>query len=148
MQEPHLIINWAAIGVSIVAAFIFGGLWYGPILGKTWAKEMGFDMSKKPDAKFMRRAFTLQLIGTFLTTYVLAHVGQVWRPSVWGVGEDMGSPLMWAFWSAFFTWIGFYIPLQFSKVSWEMKSWKLFFINAGHDIINLMIISTILSYWR
>jgi hypothetical protein len=148
MHEPHLIINWAAILTSTVVAFLFGGLWYGPIAGKAWCKAMGINMDQKPDSKVMRRAFALQALGLFLTSYVLAHTGQVWRPSVWGVGEDMGPCYMWGFWCGLFTWIGFYIPMQFGKVAWENRPWKLFFINAGHDFIALQIISQILACWR
>ncbi|MER2512837.1 MAG: DUF1761 domain-containing protein [Nitrosomonas ureae] len=50
--------------------------------------------------------------------------------------------------SAFFTWIGFYIPMQFSKVAWENRPWKVFFINTVHDFILLLIFSTIFAYWR
>ncbi len=148
MTQPNLIINYYAILASMVAGMIFGFLWYGPIFGKAWAKEMGMDFSKKPDAKVMRKALLLQVIGLFLTSYVLAHSGQVWRPSVWGVGQDQGSSFMWGFMSAFFTWIGFFVPMQFGKVSWENRSWKLFFLNTTHDFLNLLIISQILVACR
>jgi hypothetical protein len=148
MQEPNLIINWPAIIVSTFAAFVFGGLWYGPLFGKIWAGQMGMKMDQKPERRTMMRAFALQAIGLFLTSYVLAHVGQVWRPSVWGVGQDEGPAFMWGFTCAFFTWIGFYVPMQFGKISWEGKSWKLFFINSAHDFFTLLIISVILAYWR
>lgn len=148
MVQPNLIINFFAIGTCVIAGMIFGFLWYGPIFGKIWARGMGMPADFKPDSKTMARAMLLQVVGLFLISYVLAHSGQVWRPSVWGVGTDEGSNLMWAFMSTFFTWIGFYIPMQFSKVAWENRPWKVFFINAGHDFILLFIFSTILAYWR
>ena len=148
MQEPHLILNWPAIITAVVAAFVFGFLWYGPLFGKPWAKAMGLKMDKKPDANFMSKALGLQVIGLFLTTYVLAHSGQVWRPSVWGVGNDGASNACYGFMAGVFTWIGFYVPMQFGKVSWEGRPWKLFFINTAHDFLNLQIISQILANWR
>ncbi|MCC6278550.1 MAG: DUF1761 domain-containing protein [Oligoflexia bacterium] len=148
MVEPKLIINFYAILASIGAGMVFGFLWYGPIFGKAWAKGMGLSSSFAPSKKQMQKAMVLQVIGLFLMAYVLAHSGQIWRPSVWGLGEDGGSPLTWGFMSAFFTWLGFYVPMQFSKVAWENRPWKIFFINAGHDFLNLFIISTILAYWR
>ena len=148
MVQPNLIINYPAILVSVLAGMIFGFMWYGPMFGKTWGKLMGFSADFKPTPSVMRRALLLQFIGLFFISYVLAHAGQVWRPSVWGLGEDQGSNAMWAFMSTFFTWVGFYIPMQFGKVAWENRPWKLFFINAGHDFLNLFIISLILSYWR
>jgi hypothetical protein len=148
MQAPHIVLNWFAIIAAIVAAFIFGFLWYGPFMGKTWAKLMGFSPEQcKPDPAKMIKMLALQLIGTFLTTYVLAHSTQVWRPTVWGVGADAPN-WMYGSMSAVFTWIGFYVPLQMNKCTWEGKPWKLFALNSAHDIINLMIIAQILANWR
>lgn len=147
MQHPQIIINWLAILLSMIAAFIWGGLYYGPLMGKRWAKEMGMDITKKPDPKVMQKAFALNIIGSFLICYVLAHSNQVWRPSVWGAGSDEAN-WTYGFWGALFTWLGFFIPLQLNKVAWEMKSWRLFSINAVHDFVQLMIISQILAHLR
>ncbi len=144
---PNIVINWSAIAVACLAAFIFGGIWYTPLFGATWAKLMGMDMTKKPEKGVMVRAFTLQIIGIFLTTYVMAHTVQVWQPSVWNAGPDMPKSMN-GFYGGLFTWVGFYVPMQFGKVGWEGKPWKLFFINAGHDFINLQIIAQILAHWR
>jgi hypothetical protein len=126
---------------------VIGYLWYGPVLGKTWAAEMGLPADFKPDSKVMTRAVILQLVGAFLTAYVLAHSVQVWRPSVWMVGGD-GSDAMYGFMAGFFTWIGFYVPQLLASIAWENKSWKLFFINAGYYFIGLQVVGMILAYWR
>jgi hypothetical protein len=147
MDQPTLVLNSWAILTAAVAAFVFGGLWYGPILGKRWAGYMGMDMSQKPAPGVMKRAFALQAIGLLLTAYVMAHFNQAWRPSVWGAGTDSGA-VIYGFFGGFFAWVGFYIPMQLSKVSWEMRSWGLFFINAGHDFVILQIISQITAHWR
>ncbi len=147
MQEPHLILNWQAILLAMVAAFFFGFLWYGPLFGKSWAKIMGIKMDQKPKKEVMMRAFALQILGLFLTTYVLAHTTQVWRPSVWGVGQDAANAC-YGFFGGFFTWLGFYVPMQFGKISWENRPWKLFFINASYDFLSLQLIAQILAFWR
>lgn len=147
MMQPLITINWVAIVVAFIAAFVFGGIWYGPLFGKIWGRAIGMDCESKPDPKVMRRAFLLQIIGLFLTAYVLTHSIQVWRPSAWGLGGDM-SDTTYGFLGGFFTWIGFYVPLQLNKVGWEGRPWKVFFINAGHDFINLQILCQILSHWK
>jgi hypothetical protein len=146
-MQPQLTMNWLAMLVSVIACFVFGGTWYGPLFGKAWGTAMGFNMDQKPDPKVMKRAFALQILGSCLMVFVMAHVVQVWRPSVWNAGPDQPS-CIYAVSAAVFTWLGFYVPLQLSKIAWENKPWKVFFINAGHDIIQLMFVAMILSYWR
>lgn len=147
-MQPHLTISFPAILSAAFAAFLLGWLWYGPLFGRTWGKLMGMKMDKKPEAAFMIKALGFQFLGLFLTSYVLAHSGQIWRPTVWGAATDGGSNAAFGFMAGVFTWIGFYIPQQLSKVNWEMRPWKLFFINAGHDFVALQVIAQILAHWR
>jgi hypothetical protein len=143
-----IVLNWGAIFAAVAAAFVFGGLWYGPLFGRVWGKAIGMPMDKKPEKGVMIRAFSIQAVGIFLTSYVMTHSLQVWFPTAWGHAEDGGSPSMFAVMSAFFTWLGFYVPLQANKVAWELRPWKVFFINTGHDFLNLLIINLILANWR
>lgn len=41
-------INMTGVLIAVVANFILGFLWYTPLFGKAWGKEMGFDMNVKP----------------------------------------------------------------------------------------------------
>ena len=56
-------INMVAILVATVANFIVGFLWYSPLFGKAWAKEMGYDMSVKPPAGAMAKGMIFMVIG-------------------------------------------------------------------------------------
>ena len=47
----HLILV-TAILVAAIAGFVFSAIWYTALFGKTWAKEMGFDMNQA-GARFM-----------------------------------------------------------------------------------------------
>ncbi len=41
-------INWIAVVASTIAAFVLGGLWYGPLFSKPWMREMGVGRDFKP----------------------------------------------------------------------------------------------------
>jgi hypothetical protein len=41
-------INWIAVIASSVAAFVLGGLWYGPLFSKPWMREIGVGRDFKP----------------------------------------------------------------------------------------------------
>ena len=140
-MHPHL--NCVAIVVAAVVSFVFGWLWYGPLFGKAWAKEMKMSMDQKPPAGVMIRGMIFMILGALLTSYVLASNASAWH----GVMPD-AMPAMFGFMGGFFTWLGFYLPQQLSGVAWEGKSGKLFWINAFHSFLALQIISMILAFWR
>ena len=77
---PNIVLNWPAIIVSIIAAFMFGGLWYGPLMGKAWAKAMGMSFDCKPDAATMRKS----MIFPFPSSPHWAPVKIVFGISEWG----------------------------------------------------------------
>ncbi len=146
-MQPAIVLNWYAILAAIASNVLIGFLWYGPLFGKAWAREMKFPPDFKPAPGAMRRSMILMVIGAFLTAYVLAHSGQVWRASVWGAGAD-GPDALYGFYSAFFTWSGFIVPILLGGVAWEGKSWKLFGINAGYQFAALLAMGMILAFWR
>ncbi len=141
---PTIEINYVAIAIAVVANFLLGFLWYTPLFGKAWAKEMGFDMTQKPQAGAMMKGMILMVIGNFLMAYVFAHNIAVWNPVTWGQPPSEMSPMATVFSAAIFTWLGFFVPQDLSRVGWEMKSWKLFFINTGYHLVSLIVVAIIL----
>src|SRR3979411_1521354 len=71
-MQPDIQLNYWAILAAVAASMVIGFLWYGPILGKAWMKEMGRPAGSKPDPKVMRRGLILMLIGSLLPVFVLA----------------------------------------------------------------------------
>jgi len=136
-------INLSAILVAVVANFILGFIWYTPLFGNAWAKEMGFDKSVKPTGGQMAKGMILMVIGNFFMAYVFAHNIAAWG-YVPGVKEM--SPMANISNAAVFTWLGFYVPVVLSAVGWENRSWKLFFINAGYHLVSLFLVAAILMF--
>jgi hypothetical protein len=139
MEEIH--INFTAIAITVVATFFFGFIWYTVLFGKIWAAEMGFDTSVKPPASAMIKGMVFMVIGNFFLAFVLAH-----NIAAWGfvpATHDM-SKMANVMNSSVFTWLGFYLPIDLSRVAWERHSWKLFFINTIYHLLMLTIASVIL----
>ncbi|MBS1914831.1 MAG: DUF1761 domain-containing protein [Bacteroidetes bacterium] len=136
---------WGALVVAVLANFIFGAVWYMPLFGKAWAKEMGFSMDQKPPASVMIRGMLIGVIGGFLLAYVFAHNIAAWA-CVKGMGETsaMSKMLM----SAIFTWLGFYVPVDLNGIAWERKSWKLFFINTAYHLLSLVLVASVFIFWQ
>src|ERR1044071_3421842 len=91
---PNIEINWVAILVAVVANFILGCLWYTPLFGKVWAKEMGIDMTQKPPASALAKGMIFMVIGNFFMAYVFANNMAAWDPTTWGQPPSPVSPAM------------------------------------------------------
>lgn len=61
-------VNWIAVIAAGVSAFVLGGLWYGPLFGKAWARLNGMPEGGTGGhpAKVFGGAFVLSLIAAFV----------------------------------------------------------------------------------
>ncbi len=90
---PH--VAWFAAVVATVAAFVLGGLWYGPLFSKPWMREMGVGRDFK--ARVSRPVlFAVAIALNFVAAVVFGlFVGPAPRPVLaLGVGAAIG--LAWA----------------------------------------------------
>ncbi|MBP6851868.1 MAG: DUF1761 domain-containing protein [Rhodoferax sp.] len=145
---PDIPFNATALVACTVAGFLLSFLWYTPLFGKAWAREMGLDPSEQPATPGLIKSLLLTVLSVFLIAFVLASSVAVWTPSTWGIaGKDM-PPAAQALQAGFFTWLGFFLPTLLHGVAWEKRSWKLFCINAGYYLTLLLVLSFIMVYLR
>ena len=136
-------INYLAVIVAAIASMALGFLWYGPIFGKQWIKEMGWSQEamKAAQAKGMTKQYVLMALGSLIMAFVLAH-NVVFGSSylqMWGVFAGLQA--------GFWNWLGFIVPVLLGAVLWEGKSWRLWFINISYYLAALLIMGAILSAW-
>jgi hypothetical protein len=133
-------INYVAVVVSAVIAMALGFIWYGPLFGKQWAKEMGWTKDKIESMKKnsnMNRNYALQAVGALLLAYVFAHV----------IDFSEATGVVAGLQGGFWMWLGFVAPLLLGKVLWEGKSWNLYFLDAGYYLAQLLLMGAILATW-
>lgn len=143
---PDIQIDMMTVGIAVVANFILGFVWYTLLFRRSWALEMGFDPDEKPEMSGMYRGMALNVLGNFLLAWVFAHNIAVWSPETWGLAPSGISALTHAAAAAFFTWLGFFVPMMLTAVAWEKHSWKLFGINASYHLLALLIVAVILTH--
>ena len=138
--------NWIAVVVAALANFFLGWAWHSPLMFmKPWAKEMGFDkMSKKEQAENMKK-MPVSMAGNFaaliVTAWVLSYV-IVFSSAYYKItGIQAGIQ------SAIWIWIGFYATTFLNRVFWEGKSWKLYWMNVGYQLVGLILMGSILAAW-
>lgn len=128
---------WIEIGAAFFAYFVLSFLWWGPLFGKAWARQMGQEPDMAPTAREMAVPLALQVVASFLVVFVLWHVMMAFSVDL--DTDDMANPGMGsALQGAFFTWLGFFVPVQLGRVAWEKASWTLFGINAGGQLVALL----------
>jgi len=145
-MEPNIQINIVAILIAVIANFFLGFIWYTPLFGKIWGREMGYNTDQKPKTSDMIKGMSFMVIGNFLLAWVFAHNIAVWNPVTWGQAPSAMSPALNASMAAVFTWLGFYFPTDLGSTVWEKKSWTLFFINTGYHLVSLLLVAFILTY--
>ncbi len=145
---PDIQINVLALLVATVAGFFLSFVWYTPLFGKAWAKEMGFDPDHTQPPAAMVKSLLMTLLSMFLISMVYFNNIAVWTPSTWGIkGAELGKTSQ-ALQAAIFTWLGFFVSNLLLGVAWEKRSWKLFAIDAGYYLTLLLIMAFIIIYMR
>ena len=70
MEEITVNVNWLAVIVGAVLAYLLGWLWYSPkLFGEKWASGVG--VSCDDSSEFPLAAMTTQAVGTFLLAWVV-----------------------------------------------------------------------------
>lgn len=62
-------INWPAVVVGAIVAFIAGWVWYGPLFGKKWAVGAKVQMGEAKDMPW--QAMLAQAVSTFLLAWTI-----------------------------------------------------------------------------
>lgn len=77
---PDVTIDWVGVIVAMVAAMMVGGLWYGPLFGKSWMGYIGKTREQLQGQGGIGYLFAL--LGAFITAIVMTYVTQWAGPRV------------------------------------------------------------------
>jgi hypothetical protein len=136
MQNAFHSLNWGAIIVSAVSAFVLGGLWYSPLMFvKRWMKETGItEESTKNNNMFkvFGLGFVLSLIASFfLAMFIGAKAGA-------GFGAMAG----------FMAGLGWVFTFMGISYLFESRTLVHFLINSTYSILSLTIMGLIIGAWQ
>ncbi len=145
---PDIQTNYLSLLITTVAGFFLSFVWYTPLFGKAWAKEMGFDENEKPPTAVLVKSLLLTVLAVFLISMVMSNNIAAWTPSSWGLKDVAYAKYSQAIQAGVFTWLGFFVSNLLLGVAWEKRSWKLFAIDAGYYLTLLLMVSFIIVYMR
>jgi len=135
-------INFLAIVACALTQMGLGMLWYSPILfGKPWSKMMGHNIKSKEDLKKMQKqagpAYIVSLLCAFVIAFVMSHFIDYTHATTAVAGMI----------TAFWCWLGFSATVMLMNNMFNNKPYKLFLIDAGYQLVNFLIMGTILALW-
>lgn len=134
-------INFIAVLVAAVVAFVLGFLFHGPVLGKLWMKLA--DIHPTGNEKFsdmipqMFWNIVVNLVTAFVLAGILAFSASVIGPMTWERGAILGAWL----------WLGFNATSTVIDVIWMGKSFKLWLFEAACSLVVLAVMGAIIAGW-
>ncbi|MGI9323065.1 MAG: DUF1761 domain-containing protein [Pseudomonadales bacterium] len=128
-------LNFVAIILATLSAFVVGALWYGPLFGKAWMEEFNIteqDIEQENKLRVYGLSFALAFIVAFgLDFFILGeHTG-------WMEGAEIGA----------IAGLGLLAPYTGIHYLFEGRSMRAFLINAGFNVVTLMVMGAILGWW-
>jgi Protein of unknown function (DUF1761) len=134
-----LAVNFKAIFAAALAAFLFGGLWYG-VLSKHWLDAAGLT---EQDIKGTGGPSPMPFVVSFLSELVMAYVfaGLLIHVAK-GNNPTIGGALI----SGAFVWLGFVATTLATNHAYQMQKRALTLIDGGHWLGVLLIQAVVLAY--
>ena len=130
------LINWPAVLVAALSAFLVGGLWYAPpVFGSAW---MADSKLTEDDVKTgnKRKIFGFTAVFSLIMAANLAmFLAQPTTTAGWGAAAG--------FLAGIWTFCAIAIHSLF-----ELKNWRYIFVNGGYSVVSLTLMGAIIGLWR
>lgn len=130
-------INFLAVFVSALSAFVIGWLWYGPLFGKKWMKLNGFTPDQLKEGG-------LPMPALMLINYIATALAALSIAMFIGAEADLGFGIFAGLMIAVF-WIG---TSRLNDVLYERQPFALYLINLGYNTVIYVIMGAILGAWH
>ena len=129
--------NYLAIVIAAVAAWLFGAGWY-MALGKPWMAALGTTPDKRAEAKKRPGAwlpFVYAFVAELLMAWILAGL----------LGHISALTIRGGLISAAFCWTGFVITTMVVNNGFAGRDARLLLIDGGHWLIVLLLMGAIIG---
>lgn len=138
--------NFIAIVVAALAAFVIGFLFHGPLFGKVWMRLADVHPTGNEKLSDMWGQMLLNLLANIVTAGVMSlifwgvfsspymnpsAVSNVFRGAIWGV----------------WIWLGFIVTSSSMDVIWMKRSVKLWLFECMASLVSFAAMGAILAGW-
>ena|SRR5688572_1725260 len=133
-------VNWLAIIVAAIAAFALGALWYSRTLfGRQWMAAHGHTPEK---LAAMQSNMGKTYAFSFITYVIMAMVIALLLALTGGTTAVQGIVL------AVLAWLGFGFTIGLNTNLYSTKPAAAFMIDAGYQLVHVILMGAIIGAWR
>lgn len=125
-------VNWLAVFLAALSAFVIGGLWYGPLFGKKWQALQGLSEEAMKDASMATifgGSFALSLLAAFVFAMFLGRDPGLEFATAAGFGAGLA-------------WVAASLGIHYL---FARKPFKLWLIDGGYSTLQFTLYGAILG---
>lgn len=128
-------INFLAVLVATILAFVIGGLWYSPLLFyKAWLDGAGLteeQAQRGHPARIYGGAFFMTFVAATLLAAIIGHHKGLGVGMHWGLIVGLG-------------WVATSFATNYL---FERRSFKLWLINGGYNVVLFVVMGAVIGFW-
>ncbi len=129
-------INWLAVATAVVASMVIGFVWYSKALfAKQWTALMG--KTEEQLRKDAGPGYAIAIICSIIEAVFLAILVSKFEATDAISGAVVGLCI----------WIGLIAPVSLVTATFSQTRKKLWAINYGYHLVNIVVMSAILAAW-
>jgi hypothetical protein len=128
-------INYVAVVVAALVPMFLGALWYSTALfARPWMKAV--DRTQQ-ELKGAQLGYVISALGALLMSYALARIDR------WAEVDDLWNGGL----VGLLVWVGFVATVLAVTTYFSGRSLKLWLINAGYQLVALVLVGAIHGAW-
>lgn len=138
------VVNWLAVIVCVLVSMVSGTIWYNPrTFFPTWWKGIGKGDSQPGIQGNMGMTWALTVLSSFVQATAMAFmVNAMGGLMSTGVTAASGAG------TGFMLWLGFIAPTYLVNKVFAGHGFKVWAIETGNHLVNLLLFGAILGAWR
>jgi len=130
-------VNWLAVVVCVIVAMISGFIWYHPaVFYKPWWHGIGKEGTETGNPNPVIYVFTI--LAAFVEAVSVSFMLSAMGSNTVSLGLGAG----------FMIWLGFVAPTNLVNKLFAGHGFKVWAIESGNHLVNLLLFGAILAAWR
>jgi hypothetical protein len=131
----HVDINYIAVVVAAIVPMVLGALWYSPALfARPWMRAVGRTEEELTGAQL---GYLISAVGALLMSYMLARIVR------WAEVDNLWNGAL----VGLHVWLGFVATVLAVTTYFGGRPRQLWFINAGYQLVALVLVGAIHGAW-